>query len=1449
MKKRIIGIILGSLALSLGTILVATGSDKKTEKATAYYTPSTHYEVSDTASELASYYSSISDSDTGTSLLSKLQSLNSSKRKSTVGYSGIGTDTSGAVIYTDYDLNNTAKDSNGQTYGTKIASFYTKTSATSWNREHMWPNSHGGNHVEGDILHTRPTISSENSSRGNSFYVEGKNSSSAGWDPYTAGYDAEVRGECARVILYCVVAYPDFTLSDQDSHSTSNSNKDNMMGNMNTLIKWHFDYAPNVYEMNRNNGAEYLQGNRNPFVDHPEYVAKIWSNFNSTVSTLCTNNASKYSSWVPGNYCSYGSNTPVNNDGVTISNSSASISVGGTTQLSATASNSGTISWTTSNSSVASISSSSSASGANITITGVAAGTATITARATINGTQYSSTCTVTVTKVVSSLSKGSTNPTKTTYTAGESFDPTGLTITAIYSDSTQGNVTSSVVWTPDPLTQGTTSVTGTFGGKTIQITGLTVNGITEPEIIDSNSDLSVGDYVVLRTAAGVGVTGWNNNKDATVSETESAWKKFYVASASSSGFTLKDETANSFIASPGSSNQFTYGSAATCSTDSSGHLICNSRYLCKNGTNYRFYGSISSYLPFFIYKVPASSAKTLSSISVSTAPTKTTYTAGEYFDPTGLVITRTYSDSTSDTYAYAGHTSDFSFSPSTSTALTTSNVSVTITYGGKSCNQAITVNAAKTLSSISVSTAPTKTTYSAGEYFDPTGLVITRTYSDSTSDTYTYSGHTSEFTFSPTTSTALTTSNVSVTITYSGKSTSQAITVNAAQKTLSSIEVSTAPTKTTYVVDETFDPTGLVITRNYSDSPSDTYTYAGHTSEFSFSPSTSTALTVENKSVTITYGGKSTSQAITVSTSGGGGGGESGNFSGTYNYGNQGTGTGKTWSLTDCSDQSSYWLCPANSSESVATIPGIFTDKTVTSNVVITINSGTYGSGGNPTSTTFAIYNSSACSSQVTATQTGTLPTSKTYTDVVYTVSLANASSFSNDLAIKITKPGKQIRLVSISVEFDYTTSGSSSPTLTGISVATAPTKSSYTAGEYFDPTGLVINRNYSDSTSDTYTYAGHTSEFTFSPSTSTALTTSNVSVTITYSGLSCSQAISVSAAAATSITATLKESKTFYVGETITKDDITVTTNTSEDVTSSVTFSDYQFTYTDAASGGTSTDKTFPITYGNLNTTLTVQIQRKAYESPSAGEDSYSVTYTDLPTTYQTSTTERTAASGVKFIAYNLANYSSKMQFKASGGYFQTTESMELKTVTINNRETNALTVYGSTNGTSFSTSITGTNDVYDLTGYNYVKIMKNGSGAAYCASITIEVESAGSDTAVNVANYIMYEDTANQCTTKLATALSHLSDLSSSELSTFQTSSDYVIATARTRLEAWARHEGKTISYTAGEVTANAINITLLESIKTETDTSLIIIVSSALLLSAVGGYFFLRKKKTK
>ena len=93
--------------------------------------------------------------------------------------------------------------------------------------------------------------------------------------------------------------------------------------------------------------------------------------------------------------------------------------------------------------------------------------------------------------KAITGLSYAGT-PTKTTYYAGDSFDPAGLTVSASYNDESQENVTASVMWTPDPLTKGTTSVTGTYMGQTVNITGLTVKEAAGAISITADSPVNV---------------------------------------------------------------------------------------------------------------------------------------------------------------------------------------------------------------------------------------------------------------------------------------------------------------------------------------------------------------------------------------------------------------------------------------------------------------------------------------------------------------------------------------------------------------------------------------------------------------------------------------------------------------------------------------------------------------------------------------------------------------------------------------------------------------------------------------------------------------------------------------------------------------------------------------------------------------------------------------------
>ncbi len=67
--------------------------------------------------------------------------------------------------------------------------------------------------------------------------------------------------------------------------------------------------------------------------------------------------------------------------------------------------------------------------------------------------------------------------PTKTTYDVGDTFSSEGLTIKAKYGEDIEIDVTSEVTWSS--LASGDTSVTGTFGGKTIEVTGITVSNPT----------------------------------------------------------------------------------------------------------------------------------------------------------------------------------------------------------------------------------------------------------------------------------------------------------------------------------------------------------------------------------------------------------------------------------------------------------------------------------------------------------------------------------------------------------------------------------------------------------------------------------------------------------------------------------------------------------------------------------------------------------------------------------------------------------------------------------------------------------------------------------------------------------------------------------------------------------------------------------------------------------
>lgn len=227
--------------------------------------------------------------------------------------------------------------------------------------------------------------------------------------------------------------------------------------------------------------------------------------------------------------------------------------------------------------------------------------------------------------------------------------------------------------------------------------------------------------------------------------------------------------------------------------------------------------------------------------------------------------------------------------------------------------------------------------------------------------------------------------------------------------------------------------------------------------------------------------------------------------FSATFSYGS----LKKDWTLTNYTPKGDYYLVPSGTNPSVATLSGIFKDKKVTSDVVVTINCATYGSGTNPKAQTFTFYTTTDCSSQISATQSGKLPTtSSSYTSPIYTISKEDATSLLNDLAIKITKTGRQIRLKSIGVKFSY--EAASAASLTSIAVSGTPTKATYKEGEAFDPTGLVVTATYDDESTEDVTSRV---KWTFNPET-LILGTTEVNVTATYGEKTASKTVAVTVA-----------------------------------------------------------------------------------------------------------------------------------------------------------------------------------------------------------------------------------------------------------------------------------------------------------------------------------------------
>ncbi|GAC05786.1 ExeM/NucH family extracellular endonuclease [Paraglaciecola chathamensis] len=195
-----------------------------------------------------------------------------------------------ALTHTDEDPNNTdnvilwykgtsiAKSSNGS--GTQ------NSDPDNWNREHSWAKSHGfpneSQEAYTDIHHLRPTDISVNSSRGNLDFDNSDNALAEAPSNRVDGDSFEprdaVKGDVARMMFYMDTRYeglgdstPDLVLVDRLT-----ATGDAELGRLCRLVEWHYADPVDAAEQLRNDTIYEYQGNRNPYIDHPEWVDTLY---------------------------------------------------------------------------------------------------------------------------------------------------------------------------------------------------------------------------------------------------------------------------------------------------------------------------------------------------------------------------------------------------------------------------------------------------------------------------------------------------------------------------------------------------------------------------------------------------------------------------------------------------------------------------------------------------------------------------------------------------------------------------------------------------------------------------------------------------------------------------------------------------------------------------------------------------------------------------------------------------------------------------------------------------------------------------------------------------------------------------------------------------------------------------------------------------------------------
>ncbi|PHN84411.1 endonuclease I [Vibrio splendidus] len=297
----------GSYSLSVNGTVVASGGDFQASQSTEFTiggsttTPPTEPPV------LGEYYKD-AEGKVGFALKTALYQI--IDNHSSQGYTAIWTLVSEADLDAYYDTDGSILDMYSEKPSGSDSIQFTKVAdqcgqyskeGDCYNREHSFPKSWFGGKVEpmnSDGHHLFATDGYVNSKRSNWPFGEvssttytSSNGSKLGSAANSLGYVGtvfepidEFKGDFARAYFYMATRYEN-EIANWEGNSTSS---DAVLDGTNTTVfepwlltmlkRWHSEDPVSQKEIDRNKAVHDFQGNRNPFIDHPEFVSQIWGN-------------------------------------------------------------------------------------------------------------------------------------------------------------------------------------------------------------------------------------------------------------------------------------------------------------------------------------------------------------------------------------------------------------------------------------------------------------------------------------------------------------------------------------------------------------------------------------------------------------------------------------------------------------------------------------------------------------------------------------------------------------------------------------------------------------------------------------------------------------------------------------------------------------------------------------------------------------------------------------------------------------------------------------------------------------------------------------------------------------------------------------------------------------------------------------------------------------------